>query len=332
MAKVLVTGATGMVGAHVCIDLLKKGFDVIALKRESSDLSLIKSIFKFYKATNFDNIQFKNVALTDIIMLEDIIKDIDIIVHCAAKVSFKKKDDKELFLTNHDGTANLVNIVLRFPHIYFIHISSVAALGHSSSALIDENTPKKDVPNTSTYSLTKLMAEMEVWRGVEEGMKAAILNPSFIIGPGNWYYGSPSIFRKVKQGINFYPTGGTGFVDVRDVSLAVILTLEKNIEGQRIIINAENLSYQTFISKVAYAKGFKIPQKALSRKMLFLLLPFIRLYFFIRRKSNPFNKPMIANLFKFNRFSNEKSIALLQMNYQTVDDSIDNTWNFFGQQ
>jgi len=332
MAKVLVTGATGMVGAHVCIDLLKKGYDVTALKRESSDLSLIKSIFEFYNAADFDKIQFKDAALTDIVMLEEIIEGVDIVVHCAAKVSFSKKDDKELFLTNHDGTANLVNVILKFPKIYFIHISSIATLGHSSGETVDETTPKKDVPNTSTYSLTKLMAEMEVWRAVEEGMKAAILNPSFIIGPGNWYYGSPSIFRKIKQGINFYPTGGTGFVDVRDVAQAVILVLEKNIESQRIIINAENLSYRNFITKVAHAREYKIPQKALSKNVLVLLLPLIRFYFFLRRKKNPLNKAMIANLFNSSSFSNEKSIALLQMNYRTVEDSIENTWKFFGQQ
>jgi dihydroflavonol-4-reductase len=329
MAKVLVTGATGMLGTHVCIQLLKAGHEVKAMKRAQSDTAWFNKIFEFYDVKNSSNLSFIEASLLNMASLKQAMIDVDIVVHCAAKVSFAKKDEDEMYANNHDGTANLVNLALVIPNVHFIHISSVAALGYNPDGDVVETTKWKSYPNTSVYSITKYMAEMEVWRAKEEGLQVSILNPSYILGPGNWYTGSSNLFRRIKKGFPYFTKGVTGFVDVRDVAEAVIKVIDKKQIGENFIINAENLSYKEILTKIAKNGKHKIPSKALSKKLLKLLSPLIGLYFILRRKNNPLNKALIHSLFSKKTFSNQKSIQKLDMQYKTMDECVEHSWKFF---
>jgi nucleoside-diphosphate-sugar epimerase len=329
MAKVLVTGATGMVGAHVCLQLLNYGHEVKAMKRAQSDTSWFDKIFEYYNTKISSNLSFIEASLLDLVSLEKAMNNVDVIVHCAAKVSFSKKDENDLYESNHQGTTNLVNSALHFPNIHFIHISSVAALGNNPVGDVEETTKWKSYPNTSAYSITKYMAEMEVWRAKEEGLQVSILNPSYILGPGNWYTGSSNLFRRIKKGFPYFTEGVTGFVDVRDVAEAVIKVIDKKQIGENFIINAENLSYKEILTKIAEKGNYKTPSKALSKKLLKLFNPLISLYFFFNGKSNPLNAALIHSLFSKKTFSNEKSTQVLNIQYKTIDECIEHSWEFF---
>lgn len=329
MAKVLVSGATGMVGAHVCLRLVRGGYQVVAMRRSTSDMSWMERIFEFHHLKVNDCVEFREADLLDILSLQEALVGIDVVVHCAAKVSFFPKDDKALYLHNHQGTANLVNVCLDFPHIHFIHISSVSALGHVEQGFIHEQVRWKSYPNASPYSITKYMAEMEVWRGGEEGLKMNILQPSYILGQGNWYTGSAALFRQVKKGLNYYTTAQMGFVDVRDVAEAVLICIEKKMFGESYILNAENKTYQDVLNSIAHHGGYPKPAKQLNKKMVKLILPLLKFAFWLRGKRLPLNKFVLASIFQSKFYDNNKSKLELGLKYTPIDTCIKDSWTFF---
>ncbi|MFN4123416.1 MAG: NAD-dependent epimerase/dehydratase family protein [Flavobacteriales bacterium] len=329
MAKVLVSGATGMVGAHVCLRLSRAGHQVVAMRRSSSEVTWMERIFAFNQLNMQEHVVFCEADLLDISSLQEALKDIDVVVHCAAKVSFFPADNEALFLHNHQGTANLVNVCLDFPRIHFIHISSVAALGNPEQEMINEQTRWKSYPYASPYSITKYMAEMEVWRGGEEGLKINILQPSYILGQGNWYTGSASLFRQVKKGLNYYTTATMGFVYVRDVAEAVLSCIEKKKFGESYIINAENKTYREILLAIAQFGNLPQPAKQLNRKTLRFILPALKLIFWLRGKRLPLNKFVMASIFQSKFYDNKKSRDELGINYTPIDDCIKDSWAFF---
>jgi len=329
MTKVLVTGSTGMVGAHVCLHLLKHGYQVFAMHRSNSDRDWMRRIFSFNGVEHTDKIQFVTADLLDSLSLESVLKGMDVVVHCAAKVSFLRRDEKDLELFNHQGTTNLVNLCIHIPELHFIHISSVAALGRKENGLVNEQVRWKSYPDSSPYSITKYQAEMEVWRGSEEGINVTVLQPSYILGPGNWYTGSASLFRQVKKGLKYHTKAKMGFVDVRNVAEAVLQSIKQKAYGESFIINAENITYQQLLSKIALEGAYPPPSKQLNRGLLKMILPFLRFTFFLRGKTLPLNRYTLASLFSSKEFDNQKSVQNLGIQYYSIDDCIAHAWKFF---
>jgi dihydroflavonol-4-reductase len=259
----LVTGATGLVGSHLMVQLSNKGAEIKAMKRSGSDMHLIEKVFSLYALEaekQLKAIQWVDADLTDITVLEDLMVDVDEIYHCAAIVSFHPSMRRLMLLTNVNGTANLVNAAVHKGNIAFCHVSSIAALGRSENqAMITEENLWKNSGSNSIYSVSKYGAEREVWRGVAEGLNAVIVNPAVILGPGNWKSGSSELFSLVWKGLKFHTSGTTGYVDVRDVASAMVTLMEKKHYGQRFILSAENLSYRQLFSWIARSLGKKEP-------------------------------------------------------------------------
>ena len=232
---VFVTGGTGLLGTHVLVELAKNEQKIRALKRPQSDLNQVFSVFEHYfgadAKSHFDLIQWVEGDITDIVSLEEGAEGCKIFYHCAAIVSFEKRDFKKMMKVNKGGTANVVNLAISNKIDHLVYISSVAALGRDGrSDFYDESNKWVNSPDNSGYAISKNSAEKEVWRGVEEGVPAIILNPTIILGPGNWNESSVTFFKAMYKGMKFYPPGKNGFVDARDVAkIALKLSTKKNL-------------------------------------------------------------------------------------------------------
>ena len=257
---VFVTGGTGFLGAHLIYHLLSNGKHVRALKRETSNLSLFNRIFSFYQSSPEllpGKLAWVDGELSNIGLLDEVISDnITEIYHAAAKVSFQPQDKTEMMRTNITGTANLVNAALNKNIRKLCHVSSIAAIGRGENQkTIDENTLWKASRRNSNYAISKYGAEREVWRGMEEGLPAVIINPSVILGPGETNSGTGKMISVVLKGLKFYSQGCNGFVDIRDVVAIMTRLAESEIIGERFIVSAETLTYKEIFTMIAAETG-----------------------------------------------------------------------------
>jgi dihydroflavonol-4-reductase len=252
---VLVTGGTGFLGAYIIKALVEKGYAVRAIRRSPKLPSYISKDM-------LDKVQWMDGDVTDINSLEEAMEGVDTVIHSAAVVSFIKKERKNMYHVNVDGTANVVNIALEKNVRRLIHISSVAALGRTAGGgHVDEEKKWEESKVNTHYGRSKNKAELEVWRGFSEGLSGVILNPSTILGFGDWNNSSSAIFKKVYEEFSWSTPGINGFVDVEDVARVVILFMENNITEQRYIVSGENWHFEKLQSTIADALGKKKPTK-----------------------------------------------------------------------
>ena len=249
---ILVTGGTGLVGTHLLYDLCKSGKKVRVITRSNSNTANVKKVFSYY-TTNADellqNIEWVEADLLDVYSLMDAMEGVSEVYHCAAMVSFEPRLQEEMMKINIEGTANMVNAAKEKKVRKFLHVSSIATIGRAkNSELCTEAMFWKSSPDNSDYSISKYAAEREVWRAAEEGLNVVIVNPSLIIGGGNWQQSSANMFSKGYKGIRFYTNGANGFVDVRDVAALMIKLMESDISNERFILNAENVSFRNYFN------------------------------------------------------------------------------------
>ncbi len=270
---ILVTGGTGLVGSHLLYFLLKRKENVRAIHRKGSDLLAVKKIFKIYSEeadSLFNKIEWMEADITDIPALTTAFKNIEKVYHCAAFVNFEAKKYKILKKVNVEGTANIVNLCLSNNVRKLCYVSSVAVFGNAQNEdLITEETPWNPEENNSVYAITKYGAEMEVWRGTQEGLDAVIVNPAVIIGISPDGGSSDAVFKIGASGIPFYPSGGIGIVDVRDVVKAMLLLMDSEVKNQNYILVGKNVPYKELITKIAERFGKKPPKTKLSKRLLF---------------------------------------------------------------
>lgn len=256
---ILVTGGAGLVGKELIKQLLAKGEPVVALYNKTPltqpDSALLKTV---------------QCDILDVVGLDSIMETYSItqLYHCAAIVTFNPAKKAAMFKINIEGTANLVNAALQAGVKKMVHVSSVAALGRiRENEMITERMNWTEEHNNSNYGKSKYLGEMEVWRGMGEGLDAVIVNPVIILGDGDWEAGSSKIFKSIFEEFPWYSDGVTGFTDVRDVAKAMIELMQSDISGERFIISAGNKSYRDLFTLVAKAFNKKIPHK--------LVTPFI---------------------------------------------------------
>lgn len=266
--KVFITGATGLLGSFICRELLKKGHQIKAIKRASSKMILLEDIAA--------NIEWVTGELSDTVFLEEILANVDAVMHGAAVISFDKRYEEKMYETNVLGTADLVNTCLKVGIDNFLHISSVAALGRKGTHTdIDENDRWEGTKYDSIYARSKNLQELEVWRGAQEGLRVKIINPSVILGPGLWdQNGSTSVFHYALKGRKFHPAGNVNYVDVRDVAEIAVKLMESDIHGERFVVSARSLPYKDFLTVLSKAFGKKGPTIQVKRWMLHLAVGF----------------------------------------------------------
>lgn len=273
---ILVTGGTGLVGSHLLFKLLETNATVKAIYRREEKLALVKKVFSYYTddvTSYYQRIEWIEADINDVPALEEAFKNVDYVYHCAAFVSFEPDKYPQLRKINIIGTANVVNLCISHHIKKLCYVSSIATVGHHQNPeqLITEETYWNQDEDNSIYAITKYGAEIEVWRGTQEGVDAVILNPGIIIGPGFWNSGgSSSLIKKVYQGMPYYTTGVTAYVDVDDVVKAMLLLMESEIKNERFIVISENLSFKEFLQQTALALNVKPPSKKASNTMLAL--------------------------------------------------------------
>ena len=321
---IFVTGGTGLVGSHILLKLSQRGEELKALKRATSSMDICKSVFTYYNADDlFAQINWVDGDVNDISSLENGMLNSDLVLHCAAVVSFHPSTAKLLKKVNIEGTANVVNVALSKGIKKLGYVSSIAALGRNSTdGMVDEECHFKATKLDSNYALSKYYAEQEVWRVSQEGLDVVIVNPSVILGPGDWSKGSSRIFQKIYSGLKFYTPGSTGYVDVLDVANSLVSLLFSNVKNERFIVNGANLKYRDCFDRIAVAVN---KPKATIKVTSFLKEIAWRLEAI--RTFVTGNKPLITresadNAMTDNSYSTTKIISAIDFNFTDIDVTI----------
>lgn len=259
---ILVTGATGLLGSHVVAQLLEKDIKIRALKRLNSDLSLVKKIVARHfedAETVFNRIEWVDADLLNYQSLKAAMNNVDEVYHCAGIVSFRPEDKEQILRINVEGVKNMVDVALESNVKKFCHVSSIASLGRAREGFVDENCVWEDSKNNSLYSISKYKGELEVWHGISKGLNAIIVNPSIILGAGDWNSGSAELFRTAYKELPFYTFGVNGFVDVNDVARSMLSLMEQNKFGNHYVISAANVPYRELFNMMATHFGKRKP-------------------------------------------------------------------------
>ena len=331
---ILVTGGTGLVGGHLLYKLAKNGYKVRATYRSKKKIDAAKHVFSYYTTKSdklFSKIEWIEANLNDIPALTLAFKDITKVYHCAALVSFDPNNYHALRRINIEGTANIVNLCLANNIEKLCYVSSIAAIGHGepNDKIISEETNWIPEEDHNVYAITKYGAEIEVWRGVKEGLNAVIVNPGFIFGPGFWHTSSGSLFRKIHKGLSHYTTGTTGYVDIDDVVNSMLLLMDSSIKNERYILVTENLPFKEFATKVSQVFNVIPPKKEASKIQLQLAWRLDWLNHFIRRKRRKLPKQLAKSISEKHYYSNSKIVADLDLKFKSIDESIFETCQFF---
>ncbi|HXR84895.1 MAG TPA: NAD-dependent epimerase/dehydratase family protein [Hanamia sp.] len=313
--KILVTGGSGLVGNELIKQLLLSGEKVRAIYRSSPihishpDLEIIKC------------------DILDVVGLQEIMEPVTHVYHCAAIVSYHPRDKRKLLKINIEGTANIVNACIDANVKKLVHVSSVAALGRMrDGALISEQMNWTEETSNSVYGKSKYFSELEVWRGIAEGLNAVIANPSLIIGGDNWENSSSAIFKKAYEEFKWFTEGVTGFVDVRDVARAMILLMNSDITSERFILNGENISYREIFSSIASCFGKKPPYKKVNPLLAEMIWRIEKLKSLFTGSKPLLTKETVRTAQAKVYFDNQKILnALPQFNFTKIKDSIEFT-------
>lgn len=261
---ILVTGATGLVGSYLLYDLLKSDEPIRAILYNQKSLERTRSIFESLGGDApkmLERIEWMQGDVLDVMLLAEAMQGVKKVYHCAAIVSFEPSDHDNMMKINVEGTANVVNAALEAGVEKLCHVSSVAALGRTeNSNVIDEKSQFKTNRYNSKYSLSKHLAEREVWRGTAEGLNAVIVNPSIILGYGHPDKGSTKMFTTIYKNSLFYGQGINGFVGVEDVVRAMIGLMESDIVNERYIVSTGDFSYRDVFSMIARGFGKSEPK------------------------------------------------------------------------
>ncbi len=331
---ILVTGATGLVGTHLLVRLIQDKKSVRALYRTETKKEHAKKVFSSYFPEKgehlFETIQWVQTDISDIPTLTEAFEDVTYVYHCAAKISFDPSHYKKLRKANIEGTANIVNLCLIKNVKKLCYVSSIATLGENISGTpIDENTEwNPEVPN-SVYAITKYGAEMEVWRGVQEGLDAVVVNPGIIVGPGFFDNGSGILFKTIHAGMKYYTTGITGYVDIEDVINIMSRLMDGAYTNQRYILVSENMSYKNVFSRIAKGLQKPIPNKEATPLLMKAGYHAQRIgHFFFRTKRSIFLSS-IQSAFSNSHYNNDKIKTTLDYNFITIEKSIQKTATYF---
>jgi len=333
---ILVTGGTGFVGAHLLFKLLKEKQNIRAIYRNEHTFKTVKRIFSYYSKntqTLFNTIDWVEANLNDIPALTEAFKNVTQVYHCAAFISFEPDKYKVLQKTNIEGTANIVNLSIDNNIKKLCYISSIAAIGEPNlGEITTETTSWNQDADNSVYAITKYGAELEVWRGTQEGLAAVIVNPGVIIGPGVWNYGSGSIIKLVHNKLNYYTNGSVGCVAINDVINAMFLLMQSTIKNERFILVSNNWSYKKLLSTCAIALGVAPPKKEAKHWLLQLGWRLDWLQHKITGKRRTLTKPLAKSLVTQSEFDGDKIKKYITFKYCNLKSVIKDTCSIYLEQ
>lgn len=330
---ILITGASGMIGAHIAFALTSLGHNVRAIRRKGASIADTEKIFRFYSKDAeilLKRIEWVEGDILDIFSLEDAMQGVDYVYHSAAMVSFIPKEREQMIKVNGEGTANVINVALNAGVKKFCHISSVAALGRTIDLKnIGEDTWWKNDPANSWYAISKYSGEREVWRATEEGLNMVIVNPAVVLGPGNPTRSSNAIFSLAKKGFSWYTTGSGGFVDARDVADACVRLMESEIVNQRFVLNAKNMSYREFADGILKQFGHKPTSREVGTFLTWLMWRGEKFISMFSGKPLRITKESAAAAREQATYSGTKITEVLDFNYRDVNTTLREVCAFY---
>ena len=322
---ILVTGGTGLVGSHLLYQICQSETKVRAIKRVHSKTNFVRQVFSYYTEKAdllFEKIEWVNADLLNIPELDLAFQGITKVYHCAAWISFNPKHKSKMTQTNIEGTTNIVNLCLAHRIHKLCHVSSVASLGRPRDCTsTDENTPWVSSPENSYYALSKYHSEMEVWRGIEEGLNAVIVCPAIILGPGKWEKGSSILFKQIWKGLSFYTSGTNGFVDVRDVVNVMIQLMKGKIKSERFILCSESIPFKKTFDYIAEALGKKKPHIKVGPFLNALGWRIAKIISIISGKSPLITKETLLAGNSISIYENKKIKTTLNYQFKSVEQS-----------
>jgi dihydroflavonol-4-reductase len=329
---ILVTGGTGLIGSHLLYDLVKDQGKVRAIYRNESRIAHVRDLFVYYDPISgldhFNLIEWIQGDVLDVIELNEVMKDVEYVYHCAALVSFHRRDFSKLMIVNRQGTANVVNACLENNIKKLCYISSTAAIG-GEGLNVSEKSKWVQSPTTSGYSISKYSAEKEVWRGIEEGLDAVIVNPSIVFGAGKWDESSLTIFRTIQDGLPFYTCGANAFVDARDVSKVMIQLMQtEQAVNNRFLCFGVNLSFREAFNAIALQMNKKVAQIEVKPFLLQLAWRIAGFIGFITRKRPTITKESARSAFKQTAYNRAKLDQMIKHTFYSLEESIENTIKF----
>ena len=330
---ILVTGGTGLVGAHLLFKLVNDNEKVRAIYRTKKKLNNVKNIFSCYTEdvqTYYDKIDWIKADILDIPALTNAFESVDYVYHCAAFVSFEPDKYFLLRKTNIEGTSNIVNLCSSLNIKKLCYVSSIATLGTSlNNAPITEETIWNPEEDNSVYGITKYGAEMEVWRATQEGLHAVIVNPGIILGAGIWHYGSGSLFKKAYKRLKYYTSGSIGLVSVTDVVSIMTQLMKSNIKNERFVLVAENWTYKQFLQTLAKSVNTKPPKKLANVFLLKLIWKLDWLTTKLTGKRRRLTKHIAKSLATKKYYNSDKVKNTLNYSFKPIDDSIKEMGSIF---
>ena len=322
---VFVTGATGILGRVIVLELLKRGKTVRAAKRPGSNVDEVKHSYQYYTGEPdlfFSKIEWINVDFDDIHSLQNALKGITEVYHCAAKVSFHPRDEKEMYHTNIRGTENLLFACEDSGVTKFLHVSSIAVLdSFNEKGELDEASDFNPKIDHSAYAISKHLSEMEVWRASAEGLNTVIINPGMIVGTGNWTHSSGELFSTFEKN-SFTFSGGSSYIDVRDVAKAALDLMEKNKFGERFILISEGKKYTEIGNQVRRIVNKKDPA-VLSKGTLNIGRWLNIIFGWLIPPLKMASRTNIESVTSYNTISNRKVQEVLGYDFIPVQESVD---------
>ncbi len=328
---IFVTGGTGLIGSHILLELVNKKLDFRALRRKNSSLKITEKVFKFYnKEKWFNKIKWIEGDLNDLDSLRKGMKSCEYIIHAAALVSFHPNDKELLKKINVDGTSNIINIALEKKIKKIGYISSVSALGRNEDeSIINEDCFFVPTRKESKYGLSKYLAEQEVWRGSQEGLDVIIINPTIVLGPGDWSKGSSQIFEKVNNGLSFFTGGSSGYIDVIDVANSIIELLFSDIVNQRFIVSSGNFTFKQIFDLIADKLNKPRPSIEVNNTLKEIAWRYEAVKSFFTLKRPLLTKETAQSAVRKRRYSNKKIIAAINYQFIPISKSIDKYSKWF---
>lgn len=311
--NILITGITGLFGNHLAREFSHLG-KIHGLRREDSDIGLVNEV----------EVQWHIGELSNVESLLEALNGIDLVVHSAGMVSFSAKDKEKLYEVNTVGTANIVNAMLAADVKKLVHVSSVAAIGRSQETKkIDEDSKWTESPLNTGYAVSKYWAELEAWRGEQEGLQLIVVNPSVLLGKASYGKSSTAIYSYVLEENKFFPKGDLNFIDVRDAAKITRILVEKQVWGERFILNRQSISYREFFSEIATVFGKKAPKIALPTWLITIATLSVSILRMIGLSKSPINKQTAMISQQKTYFDNSKIQSLLEYAYFPLRETLE---------
>lgn len=313
---ILVTGGTGFLGSTLIKQLLDAGQHVRATKRSTSAIPAV--------LLDAPGIEWVEADLLDFFVLSSAFEGVTQVYHCAAMISYDPAQKKKMISVNVQGTANVVNLALA-NGARLVHVSSIAALGEAKTPEdeITEDIKWEFDKRKSGYSIAKYESEMEVWRGIAEGLDAVIVNPALIIGTAAGDKGSGSVFALLRKGLKFYTGGSVGLIDVEDVAKAMVLLMNNSdITAERFILSNVNMTHRELLHTCSNYMNKPAPSIEAKPAMLGIAWRAARAVSFVTGKPPLLTKDSTRASSRKQKFDNTKLINATGITFKPIQQSL----------